>query len=154
VVPPPIPKLVQDHHLILVGLDLEALKIFQQLTLPIRKLIYDRLRPGVGICRDPKKAAAIARPLLDNLMAGGCKVTAMYVSNNILIPDSLFGCWLIPVDFHRERERVGDNIVNELNDEEVEENFIDDIIVRLGQALYVSKQVPVHCRMTGLLLHR
>lgn len=154
IAPPPLPKLVQDHHLTVVDFDPKALEIFQQLIEPIRKLIYDRLRPGVRICRDPKKAAAIARPLLDNLMAGECKVTAMYVSNNILIPDALFGCWLIPVDFHRERERIDDEIINDGVEEEVEENFIDDISMKLGQALYVSKQVPVHCRMTGLLLHR
>lgn len=146
--PPPLPKLVQDRHLTLIDLDTEASNVLQEIAPSVRKLLLDKVRPGVRKARDSHKATQTVQPLLDDLMAGDVKATVLYISN----PHSIFGCWLIPVHFHWERERFEDE--DESSDDEEHENFVDDINMKTGQALYLTKQVPIHTRVTAILLTR
>lgn len=152
VVPPPLSKLVQDRHLTLTDHDTEASNVLREITPSIRKLLLDKVRPGVRKARDSHKATQTVQPLLDDLMAGDVKATVLYISNHILVPDSIFGCWLIPVYFHWERERFENE--DESSDDEEHENFVDDLNMKTGQALYVTKQVPIHIRVTAILLTR
>lgn len=61
------------------------------------------------------------------------------------------------MELHRERERIDDGDNGEMPsdiDEEHAENFVGELNMKFGQALCVTKQVPIYCRMTALLLTR
>lgn len=159
-IPAELPKLIQSNCTNIVHLGPDTIALIQRIAPSIKKLSYDRLRPGVRTSRHPYKVHDIARPLIEHLLqstpAHNLQVTAMYISNNMFVPDPLFGCWMIPLDFHRERERMDGEESDDAEDEDDEghENWVDDINVRIGMCLYVSRAVAVHCRMTALLLSR
>lgn len=156
------PKLIQSNPTNIITLDFEAIALVHSISTPIRKLLYDRVIPGVQTARHPQKVHEIARPLIENLLQStpthNLQITAMYISNNMFIPDPLFGCWMIPLDFHRERDK--DRIDSDESDDPEEEeeqgreNWLDDINLRVGMAVHVSKRVAVHCRMTVLIVSR
>lgn len=157
----PASKLVQDRHFTVVKLDAEATALIRRIAKPITRLVYDTVGAGLRRVREPKVVADIARDLLGNLNVGpsSCTVTSVYISNHYIVPDAIFGIWVIPLVVHVESERVDDE--EEEEEQFVDElfsstgnHFIDDHAVRIGQAIYLTKPAAVHTRLTALILSR
>ncbi|KAJ9654969.1 hypothetical protein H2198_006083 [Neophaeococcomyces mojaviensis] len=150
--PPPACKLVQACHFTIIDLEPDAVVMIHQIAPAISKLTYDKVRSGVRTAREPRRVAELAADVLNLLNVPLCTVTSMYISNHYIVPDALFGVWVMPLQFHYEREKIDDDIVNDYD--EPDEHYMDDTVIKIGQAIYLSKQAAVHTRMTALILSR